>query len=81
MTVTLDFNKTPSAEHIVIVRDSGGRVVHTHEILYFDDAEPLSESDAQEEAIKAAKAHHPSRGDDLVAAVSPRSDLEQTRAR
>ena len=77
--MTIDVEKKPSAEHIVLVRDSAGKLVHTHEVIYFG-AEPLSDSAAQNEAIEAAKAIHRTLGEGLTASMASRSELAQLRA-
>lgn len=68
----------PSGEHIVLVRNQEGNVIHTHEVIYFG-AEPLSETSIQEEALAAARAHHPRLKEDLSASMSTRTELERLR--
>lgn len=38
--------------HVVLVRDSAGNLIHTHEVICYDNAPPLTE-----EALQAAAAH------------------------
>lgn len=67
-----------TGHHVVLVRDGAGRVVHTHEVVYFEGADQLDDSQLQAEAIEAARRAH-SRDDELVATVSSEDDLERIR--
>lgn len=67
-----------TGHHVVVVRDGAGRVVHTHQVVYFEVAEQLDDSQLQAEAIDAARRAH-SRDDELAATVSSVDDLERIR--
>jgi hypothetical protein len=67
-----------TGHHVVLVRDHTGKVVHTHEVVYFDGADQLDDSQLQVEAIEAARRAQ-SQDDELVATVSTEDDLERIR--
>ena len=45
----------PIRHHVVLVRNSAGTVVHTHEIIDFADVSALSEEELLDKALAAAK--------------------------
>jgi hypothetical protein len=59
-----------TGHHVVLVRDNAGEVVHTYEVVDFDDVTPLNESELFDLAISAAKRTHPQ--EDLAAVLRRR---------
>jgi hypothetical protein len=47
-------------QHIVIVRNAAGEVVHTHQVIDVRDVAPLSEDELFEQAVSAARSIHES---------------------
>jgi DNA-binding FadR family transcriptional regulator len=66
-------------QHVVLVRNDAGEIVHTHQVIDFDDPTPLNEEDLLEHALEAAKRTHP-HATDLVAHHGTKEDLERLRA-
>jgi hypothetical protein len=64
----------------VVVRDKSGKILHTHEVLYFDHATPVDESTLYREAMQAALALHKTAIEsDLEVATSSRDELDKMR--
>jgi hypothetical protein len=66
----------PTGYQVVVVRDSDGQIVHTHQVFYFDGAQLPGEDDLSQEAIAAARNAHPVQLGELTPTVSSRDGLE-----
>jgi hypothetical protein len=60
---------------VVIVRGADGEVIHTHEVVYFDEAKMLGQEELVAEALGAARDAHPGQGQELLPTVSSREEL------
>ena len=70
-----------TAHHVVVVRNAVGKVVHTHEVVEFEDVTPLSEEQLLDDAVAAAnRALEGRHGNELTAATSTKEELERIRA-
>jgi hypothetical protein len=68
-----------TGHHAVVVRNGAGQVVHTHEVIDFEDAAPLSEEELLEQAVSAARRAHATGGEDFRAVLVTRAELEASR--
>jgi hypothetical protein len=66
-----------TGHHVVLVRDNAGEIVHTYEVVDFDDVTPLNESELFDLAISAAKRTHPQ--EDMAPVLSTKEELERLR--
>jgi hypothetical protein len=68
------------AHHVVVVRNSVGRVVHTHEVIEFEGVPSLSEEQLLDEGVAAAaRVLRGAHGDELTPATSTTEELEGIR--
>lgn len=75
----MDQMKT-TAHHVVVVRNSAGRIVHTHQVIEFEGATPMSEPELFEAALAAAKRVPGQEQGELTPAISTEEELERLRA-
>jgi hypothetical protein len=68
-----------TVHHVILVRNGNGKIVHTHEVILFDGAAPLTEQELLDAAIGAATSHHPDVGD-LTPSISTKEELERLHA-
>jgi hypothetical protein len=68
-----------TGHHVVLVRNGAGEIVHTHQVIDFEDPEPLGDQALLDHGLAAAKRAHPE-ADDLVASQATKEDLEHLRA-
>ena len=66
-----------SGDRVVVLRNSEGTVVHTHQFIEYDDVTPLSEQQLFEAALAAAKRSLRGAHGDLTPAISSREELQQ----
>lgn len=65
---------------VVLVRDASGNVLHTHEVVYFDNAAPMDDSALHREAVRAALALHTSaRESELRPVTSSQEEVDKMR--
>jgi hypothetical protein len=46
---------------IAVVRDNTGNIIHTHEVICYDNADPIDEKTLHNEALQSAATTHPNR--------------------
>jgi hypothetical protein len=63
----------------VIVRDGAGQIVHTHQVIEFDDVPPLSEDELIRQAVDAARNAHSAGESDFQGALSSPGEIEAMR--
>ena len=68
-----------TTHRVVLVRNIVGEVVHTHEVIDFDDVTPLSEAELFDAAITAAMAAHPRSQEELAPRMATKEELDRLR--
>jgi hypothetical protein len=63
----------------VIVRDGAGQIVHTHEVIEFDDVPTLSEDELIRQAVDLARNAHSAGDGDFRGVLSSPAELEAMR--
>jgi hypothetical protein len=69
-----------TAHRVVVLRDNNGRIVHTHQVVEFDDVVPLSEAELFEVALAAADRAIGKDHGELSPEMSSTEELERLRA-
>jgi hypothetical protein len=69
-----------TGHHVVILRDDNGRIVHTHQVIDFDEVAPLSEAELFEVALTAAARAIGKDHGELHPEISSKEELERLRA-
>jgi hypothetical protein len=65
--------------HVVVVRNPDGRIVHTHEVVEFEDVSPLNEQQLLDAALAAAKRALRGAHSELTPSMSSREELQRIR--
>ena len=69
----------PTDRHVVLVHDEYGKLIHSHQVVYFGQAARLNNDELRAEALEAAARSHPEPGR-LVATVGSEDELGRLMA-